>query len=112
MICQSAHRRKDKTIQFDIDLHTHSTATDRERALLVSVETQTQTWSAADSLEELAALAETVDVDVVGSVSQKLDHPNAGSYVGKGKLQEIKHLQEELDYNVVLVDGDLTPAQQ
>ena len=59
MICQSAHRRKEKTIQFDIELHTHSTATDRERALLVSVETQTQTWSAGDSLEELAALAES-----------------------------------------------------
>ena len=112
MICQSAHRRKEKTIQFDIELHTHSTATDRERALLVSVETQTQTWSAGDSLEELAALAETVDVEVVGSVSQKLNHPHPGTYVGKGKLEEIKQLMEDLDFNLVMVDGELTPAQQ
>ena len=112
MICQSAHRRKEKTIQFDIELHTHSTATDKERALLLSVESQNQTWSAEDSLEELAALAETVDVEVVGAVSQKLTHPHPATYVGKGKLEEVQELQEELDFNLIMVDGELTPAQQ
>ena len=80
--------------------------------MLVAVETHTQTWSATDSLEELAALAETVDVEVVGSVSQKLSHPHPGTFVGKGKLEEIKQLQEELDYNLLMIDGELTPAQQ
>jgi GTP-binding protein HflX len=80
--------------------------------LLVAVETHTQTWSATDSLEELAALAETVDVEVVGSVSQKLGHPHPGTFVGKGKLEEIKELRDELDYNLLMVDGELTPAQQ
>ncbi len=69
-------------------------------------------WAAADSLEELARLAETVDVEVVGSVTQKLSHPIAGTYFGKGKLEEIKERREELEYDVVMVDGDLTPAQQ
>lgn len=78
----------------------------------MSVETQTQTWSAEDSLEELATLAETVDVEVVGAISQKLAHPHPGTYVGKGKLEEIKELIEELDANLVMVDGELTPAQQ
>lgn len=78
----------------------------------MSVETQTQTWSAEDSLEELATLAETVDVEVVGAVSQKLSHPHPATYVGKGKLEEIKDLMEELDYNLVMIDGELTPAQQ
>ncbi len=78
----------------------------------MAVETHTQTWSATDSLEELAALAETVDVEVVGSVSQKLSHPHPGTFVGKGKLEEIKELQEELDYNLLMIDGELTPAQQ
>ncbi len=78
----------------------------------MAVETQTQTWSAADSLEELASLAETVDVEVVGSVTQKLSHPHAGTYVGKGKLEEIRQLRDELDFNMVMVDGDLSPAQQ
>ena len=80
--------------------------------MLVSVESQNQTWSATDSLDELASLAETVDVEVVGLVSQKLTNPHPATYVGKGKLEEIKALQEELDYNLVMIDGDLSPAQQ
>jgi GTP-binding protein HflX len=80
--------------------------------LLVSVERPGQTWAAADSLEELARLAETVEVEVVGAVTQKLAHPLAGTYVGKGKLEEIKTRRDDLEYDVVMVDGDLTPAQQ
>lgn len=80
--------------------------------MLVAVETPSQTWSATDSLEELASLAETVDVEVVGSVTQKLGHPHPGTFVGKGKLEEIKELREELGYNLLMVDGELTPAQQ
>ena len=55
-----------------IPLPTHSPT---EHALLVAVERPGQTWAAADSLEELARLAETVDVEVVGSVTQKLRPP-------------------------------------
>ncbi len=63
-------------------------------------------------MEELANLAETVDVEVVGAVTQKLAHPIAGSYVGKGKLEEIKERRDALEYDVVMVDDDLSPAQQ
>jgi GTP-binding protein HflX len=45
-------------------------------------------------------------------VTQKLPHPLAGTYVGKGKLEEIKERQGDLGYDVVMIDGDLTPAQQ
>jgi len=69
-------------------------------------------WKVADSLEELARLAETVDVEVVGSVTQKLPHPLSGTYVGKGKLQEIQELKEALGYDLVLCDEELSPAQQ
>lgn len=106
------HRRKATVISFDIELHTQTTASEPERALLIAVETSSQTWKVQDSLEELASLAETVDVEVVGSVTQKLGHPHPATYVGKGKLEEIKNLREELDYNFVMVDGDLSPAQQ
>jgi len=92
-----------------IPLPTHSPT---EHALLVAVEQPGQTWQATDSLEELARLAETVDVEIVGSVTQKLAHPLAGTYVGKGKLEEIKTRQEDLGYDVVMIDGDLSPAQQ
>ncbi|MGH2613905.1 MAG: GTPase HflX [Thermomicrobiales bacterium] len=79
---------------------------------MVAVERPGQTWAATDSLEELARLAETVDVDVVGSVTQKLAHPLAGTYVGKGKLEEIKNRREAVGYDVVMIDDDLSPAQQ
>lgn len=45
-------------------------------------------------------------------MSQKLSHPHPGTFVGKGKLEEIKELRDELDYNLLMVDGELTPAQQ
>ena len=92
----------------------HALPTDRpaEHALLIAVDRPGQPWEAQDSLEELANLAETVDVEVVGSVTQKLPHPIAGTYVGKGKLEEIKERRETLEYDVVMVDDDLSPAQQ
>lgn len=52
-----------------------------------------------------------MNVEVVGAVTQKLDHPHPATYVGKGKLAEIKDLQETLGYDFLLVDGELTPAQ-
>ncbi len=88
--------------------------TDRkiEQALLVSVEIQRQAWDPVESLEELARLAESVDVEVVGSISQQLPHPHPATYVGKGKLEEIKSLRSELHYDIVMIDGDLSPGQQ
>ncbi len=83
-----------------------------ETALLISVETPHQAWNAEESLEELARLAESVDVQVVGSVSQKLAHPHPGTYVGKGKLAEIKEHIAELSADIVMIDGDLSPGQQ
>jgi GTP-binding protein HflX len=49
---------------------------------------------------------------VVGSVTQRLAHPHPATYVGKGKLEEIKNLREELGYDLVMIDGELSPAQQ
>ncbi len=70
------------------------------------------TWNVQDSLEELARLAETVDVEVIGAVTQKLSHPVARTYVGKGKLQEIKDEREALGYDLVIFNDELTPSQQ
>ena len=51
-------------------------------------------------------------MEVVGAVTQRLPRPEPGSYVGKGKLQEIKELQETLEYDVVIADEELSPGQQ
>ena len=73
------------------------TGHETEHALLISVETPNQTWNAAESIEELARLAESVDVEVVGSLSQKLTHPHPATYVGKGKLEEVKAMRDEVN---------------
>jgi GTPase len=96
----------------EIGLPTEQTKSAKEHALLIAVDQYASTWAAEDSLEELARLAESVDVEVVGSVVQKLRHPLNSTYVGKGKLEEIKDLREKLGYDVVMVDDELAPAQQ
>jgi GTPase len=79
--------------------------------LLVAVDYRVDDWGAAASLEELARLSETAGLDVVGAVTQKLDHPHPNTYVGKGKLEEVVDLREQLAADVVIFDDELSPAQ-
>lgn len=90
---------------------THEVITPAERAILVAVDWRNGDWNIESSLEELAQLAETAGLDVVGSVTQALPHPHQAHYVRSGKLNEIKELRESLRYDVVLVDDELSPAQ-
>ena len=69
-------------------------------------------WSIEDALEELARLAETAGIEVVGAVTQKMSRPEPGSYVGRGKLAEIRDLKDDLGYDLVIADEELTPNQQ
>jgi GTP-binding protein HflX len=83
-----------------------------ERALMVGVEAGRPVWSLDDSLAELAQLASTAGVDVIGEVTQKLDTPNPATLVGKGKLEEIRKLKETEGYDLLLFDEELSPRQQ
>ena len=65
-----------------------------------------------ESLQELELLAETADIEVVGSITQNLSTPNSRTYIGKGKLEELKLLVEELDAGLVLFDDELSPRHQ
>ena len=66
-----------------------------ERAVLVGLITQTQNeQKTQEYLDELAFLAETAGAEVVKCFTQKLDSPNSVTYVGKGKLQEIREYIE------------------
>ncbi len=69
-------------------------------------------WSAEDSLNELVQLADTAGAEVVGKVIQKLPKPSATSYLGKGKIEELLALKESLNYDLLIVDDELTPLQQ
>ena len=86
----------------------------RERAFLAGVELHDnkQLLSLEDSLAELALLADTAGVDVVGEITQKLSRPHVETYIGPGKVEELKLLSEETLAEVVIFDDELSPRHQ
>lgn len=86
----------------------------RERAFLVGAEIHNnkQILSLEDSLAELALLADTAGVDVVGELTQKLSRPHVETYIGPGKVEELKALAEETLAEVVIFDDELLPRHQ
>jgi GTPase len=92
----------------------HPTSTERERALLVAVQLPGASgrWTTNDSLAELAHLADSAGVEVVGHRSQRLGSPSASFYVGRGKLKELHDLKDTLNYTLLIADDELTPRQQ
>lgn len=87
------------------------TARPRERAFMVGVEVRQEPSliSLEDSLSELARLADTAGLEIVGETSQKMDTPNPNTYVGSGKVEEVVALVEETLTDVVLFDNELSP---
>jgi GTP-binding protein HflX len=86
----------------------------RERAFLVAVDLREkkQLLALEDSLAELALLADTAGVDVVGELTQRLDRPNVVTYIGPGKVEELKALAEETLADVIIFDDELSPRHQ
>ena len=89
-----------------------------EKAVLVGLITQTQNERKTNEyLDELAFLAETAGAEVVKRFTQKLDTPNSVTYVGKGKLQEVKEYlelqneSEETEIGMVIFDDELSAKQ-
>ena len=86
-----------------------------EKAILVGVRITSETHqglSLDESLQELAMLAETAGIEVVGEITQNLSRPNSRTYIGKGKLDELKLFAEELDADMVIFDDELSPRHQ
>ena len=83
-----------------------------ERAVLVGVITQLQSEERArEYLDELAFLAETAGASPEKLFFQRLEYPNPKTYVGPGKLIEIKNFVDENDIGVVIFDDELSPKQ-
>ncbi len=83
-----------------------------ERVFLVGVELKSGLASATrESLEELAELAATAGGEVVSQGVQKLETPNAASYIGKGKAGEFSDYCKEHGIDTVVFDDELSPAQ-
>jgi GTP-binding protein HflX len=62
-------------------------------------------------LEELEGLAQTAGTRVVGHLTQRRDAPDAATYLGKGKVDELKCLADSADADLVIFDNDLSPGQ-
>jgi GTP-binding protein HflX len=90
---------------------TYSTQPEKERAFLFGVEIfdKPVTLSISDSLNELALLADTAGLVVVGQASQKLDRPNPATLIGSGKVEELKILIAESIADLVIFDDELSP---
>ncbi|HLF72799.1 MAG TPA: GTPase HflX [Anaerolineales bacterium] len=86
----------------------------RERAFLVGVDLfrQRPPLSLEDSLTELALLSDTSGLEVAGELTQKLDTPNVKTYIGPGKVAELKALVEETRSQVIIFDDELSPRHQ
>lgn len=83
-----------------------------EKAVLVGVIQKDQTeQQVQEYLDELAFLAETAGATTVKRFTQKLQHPDSRSFVGKGKLEEIGNYVKGKDIRIVIFDDELTGAQ-
>lgn len=83
-----------------------------ERTVLVGLITASQNeQKTREYLDELSFLAETAGAVPVKTFLQKVDYPNPRTYVGKGKLEEIKAYVEEYEIGLVIFDDDLSTKQ-
>jgi GTP-binding protein HflX len=85
-----------------------------ERGFLMGAELKGERaeWGIEDSLAELAQLARTAGIDILGQAYQRLDRIHPSTYIGSGKVEELVLLQRELDYSVLIFDEELSPRQQ
>jgi GTP-binding protein HflX len=82
-----------------------------ERVVLVGVWTSGTVQDAENSLAELAALAETAGAVVLDGVTQRRDKPDAATYIGSGKANELRDIVIESGADTVICDGELSPGQ-
>lgn len=91
-----------------------ATENPQEKAILVGVSifSQEDLLPLEDSMDELELLAHTAGVEVIGHITQNLDHPNPKTFIGSGKVEEVKLLAGELDADMVILDNELSPRHQ
>src|SRR3954467_12796303 len=88
-------------------------ATPIEKVFLLAVDTgEDAGWTAAESIDELAALATTAGADVVGAEWQNRRHVDPNWYVGKGKAEELLQAKSETGFDLLIADDELSPGQQ
>jgi len=88
------------------------TETIKERAIIVGIANQQQSETQTkEYLDELEFLVKTAGAETIKSFSQKVDKPNPKTFVGSGKINEIKLFVEKEDIDIVIFDDELSPSQ-
>ncbi|GAC1327419.1 MAG: GTPase HflX [Mycobacteriales bacterium] len=82
-----------------------------ERVVLIGIWTDGNSEDAENSLQELAALAETAGSQVLEGLIQRRDKPDPATYVGSGKAKELRQVVIDTGADTVVCDGELTPGQ-
>ena len=84
----------------------------KEKAILIGVITPEQNKNQAEEyLDELAFLAKTAGAIPVKKITQKLAVPNNTTFIGKGKIEEVKEIAKEMEVELIIFDDDLSPVQ-
>ncbi len=84
----------------------------KEKAILVGCQLSDQDhFRFENSMDELASLTETANGEVILRVTQKRERPDPSTFIGKGKVEELKNLVEELEPDVIIFNSELTPGQ-
>ena len=83
----------------------------QEKAVLVGVLLPNDGLDPHDPLGELRALADTAGAEVIDELMQKRSKPSAKTFLGKGKVQELKEMVQFHNADVVLFENDLSPSQ-
>ena len=82
----------------------------QERVLLIGVSLEDE-QETANSLEELKELAKTAGAETLGKVIQPREYFHPATYIGKGKIEEVRELIDKLGATGIICDDELTPAQ-
>ena len=82
-----------------------------ERVVLVGVWTEGSSTDAENSLRELAALAETAGSEVLEGLMQRRDKPDSATFIGSGKVSELRQVVAQTGADTVICDGELSPSQ-
>lgn len=82
-----------------------------EKVVLVGVWTEGTSAMAENSLQELKALAETAGAEVLDGVIQRRESPDPATYIGSGKVAQLRELVANTGADTVICDGELSPAQ-
>ncbi len=90
-----------------------STQTKKDRAVLFGIYSRGKEKERCQkSLEELASLADTNGIEVVGMMMQELEKPNSKFFLGKGKAEELAEMVRELSADMVICDDEITSLQE